>query len=62
MRARRHWGIASVLLIAMLFAACGSSGSKKPAAPSGPTTAVDNYKPSTTLGVGVTPTEIKVGI
>jgi hypothetical protein len=60
MRIRRHWVIASVAVLAMLFAACGSS-SKKPAS-SGSSTTGGTYTPSTAAGVGVTASEIKVGI
>jgi ABC-type branched-subunit amino acid transport system substrate-binding protein len=45
----------------MLFAACGSS-SKTPASPGSSTSAGGTYTPSTAAGVGVTASEIKVGI
>ena len=61
MRLGRHWGVATFLLVAMLFAACGSS-KKSPTASGSSTTAGGTYTPSTAAGVGVTATEIKVGI
>jgi len=61
MRVRRHWAIASVAVVAMLFAACGSS-SKTPASPTNSSGPDNTYKPSTVAGPGVSATEIKVGI
>ena len=61
MRVRRHCAIVSVLVVAVMFAACGSS-SKKPATSGSPTTGGAKYTPTKTLGVGVTASEIKVGI
>src|SRR5450755_1066926 len=58
MRARRHWGVALVLVVSIVLAACGSS--KKGTSSS--TTAPDAFRASTTLGTGVTATTIKVGI
>lgn len=60
MRVRGHWVVASALVVAMLFAACGSS-SKTPASGSS-TSAGGTYTPSTAPGAGVTASEIKVGI
>jgi ABC-type branched-subunit amino acid transport system substrate-binding protein len=61
MRVRRHGVIASAAIVAMLFAACGSS-SKSPAAPTNSTAPGGSYTPSTAAGVGVTATTIKLGI
>jgi Periplasmic binding protein len=58
MRKRRHWGVALVLLVAILFAACGSSSKSGTSS----TTAAGAFHPSTTLGTGVTAKTIKVGI
>jgi hypothetical protein len=58
MRARRHWGVALVLVVAIMLAACGSS--KKGASTS--TTAPGAFHASTTLGTGVTATTIKLGV
>ena len=61
MRVRRQLGVASFLVIAMLFAACGSSD-KKDGSSSSTTKPGANYTPSTAAGVGVTASEIKIGI
>jgi hypothetical protein len=61
MRVRSHWVVASVMLVAMLFAACSSS-SKTPASSASSTSAGTKYTPSTGAAVGVTATEIKLGI
>jgi ABC-type branched-subunit amino acid transport system substrate-binding protein len=61
MRVRRHGVIASAVLVALLFAACGSS-SKSPASPTNSTPPGGNYTPSTAAGVGITATQIKLGI
>jgi ABC-type branched-subunit amino acid transport system substrate-binding protein len=57
MRERRHWGVASVLVVAILFAACSST-----AKTSSSTTTGGVFQASTALGVGVTPTTVKIGI
>ncbi len=59
MRARRHWGVALVLVVTIVLAACGSSSKKGTPAV---TAAPGAFHPSTTLGAGVTATTIKVGI
>jgi hypothetical protein len=59
MRARRHWGVALVLVVSIVLAACGSSAKKGGSSPS---TAPGAFHPTTTLGTGVTATTIKVGI
>jgi len=59
MRTRRHWRVAMVLVVTIVLAACASS-TKNGASSS--TTAAGAFRPSTTLGTGVTATTIKVGI
>jgi hypothetical protein len=58
-RGRFHAGLAIGVTAALLFAACGSSGSSKSGAP---TTKGGTLPQSTTLGQGVTVTTIKLGV